>query len=149
MLLSHLWLQPSLHPKYIYIQYSPNLNKWFMADVKCIRVSGSCKEASKLHHTNNIRQNKCVWLTVTIHRNSLKQFNDPACKRSRRNTWLSPGEQKELQNWNCYKMLLKMSYRVRMKEDLFYCKKPILPRLLKNQLFLGVCQINASEPAWS
>lgn len=31
-----------------------------MADVKCIRVTGSCKEASKLHHTNSIRQNKRV-----------------------------------------------------------------------------------------
>ena len=37
-----------------------------MTDVKCISITGSCKEIGKFQPTNSIRQNKCVWLTVTV-----------------------------------------------------------------------------------
>lgn len=36
-----------------------------------------------------------------------------------------------------------------MKEDHFMLENPVLSRLLENQLFLGVRQINASEPVSS
>ena len=63
-----------------------------MADVKCISITGSCKEVSKFDPTNSIRQNKCSWLTVTVWENSSKQFKDPGTKRIKRNKLLSLGE---------------------------------------------------------
>lgn len=54
-----------------------------MADVKCISITGSCKEVSKFHPTNSIRQNKCTWLIVTVWENSSKQFKDPETKGSK------------------------------------------------------------------
>ena len=47
-----------------------------MTDVKCISITGSCKEIGKFHPTNSIRQNKCVWLTVTVWENNSRQFKD-------------------------------------------------------------------------
>lgn len=63
-----------------------------MTDVKCISITGSCKEVSKFQPTKSIRQNKCAWLTVTEQwESSSKQFKDPGTKRIR-NKLLSLGE---------------------------------------------------------
>lgn len=95
-----------------------------MADIKCISITG-WKEVSKFHSTNSIRQNKCAWLTVSIWENSSKQFKDPESKKIKRKNELQEKE------W---------------KRTYFILKKPILSRVLENQLFLGICRVNASKP---
>lgn len=59
-----------------------------MADVKCISITGSCKEVSKFHPTNSIRQNKYAWWTVTVGESSSEQFKDPTTKRIKKFLWL-------------------------------------------------------------
>lgn len=59
-----------------------------MADVKCLGITGSCKEVSQFQPSKSIKQNKCAWLTVTVWENSSKQFKEPGTKRSKETSYL-------------------------------------------------------------